>query len=141
MIRSLRSFASILALSLGAGFAWLSVYLISFGAAIVLPHSMQVWFNEYPLTAWALGEVLVFCLPMAIAFAALAFALEKLTTNGSRWLYALLALPFVSLYAYVEIVAFPDHHSSFYLATIAPKYIVILLMVLLVSRPWSKTHA
>lgn len=120
---------------LGLIFAYFSITIIGYGAAIAIPVTiLEPLAKSTPSFAFALIDLLTLGVPLIIFYILLVQLTKLLKVNNNHLVYVFLALPFYFLHLYLFIITFPDSEVAFYLASTLPKYVLLGLCVWYLSK-------
>lgn len=125
-----KTFVLIVSLILGTLFAYLSIQIIGYGAAIAIPiYIMEPITKSLPYTGFAIIDLITSGLPLALVYIIFALLLKQLTLGKTSPPYFVLSLPFLATHIY--FVAMSLKHSGFtlWLITSLPKYALVAICV------------
>ena len=129
----------IIVIILGFIFAYSSIAIIGYGAAIAIPSNvLGPMVKVAPSFAFVVLDLLTLGLPLTIAYLAFVQVSKLIKANNINHAYILLAVPFFLLHIYLFIVTYPDSEVVVYFATTLPKYILLGLCVWYLSKQWHK---
>ena len=113
---------TILSVFLGVLFAYISVIVLGYAAAVAVPEFAK----NSPVVAISAIDLIAAGLPLSIVFIVFALIIKRVGHNKSYLPYILLALPFFALHVFIG--AFTEFNSVFIVTTL-PKYIVVVFCV------------
>ena len=120
---------------LGILFAYASIIIIGYGAAIAIPVDLLgPLVKSSPYLAFATIDLLTLGLPLASCFMMLALLIKLIKVNTHHLCYVLLALPFLLLLCSILIMSFLNSENVYFLATTLPKYILLAMLVFAITR-------
>ncbi|NMP33426.1 hypothetical protein HII17_17905 [Thalassotalea sp. M1531] len=115
---------------LGVIFAYISVVIFSFAAALPIPANVfEPIAQSSPKFAFAVLDLFTIGLPLAFTYFIFVYITRKSKTYVELVTPILLALPFFLLHSYFVILSFPSSRIDFYLASTSPKYILLIVIV------------
>jgi hypothetical protein len=124
----------IVCLFLGVFFAYISVPVFGYGAAIAIPVDMLLPFaKNFPTTTLAVIDLITQALPLCLIYCLIYCLLALLIKHfklASHWYYLVLCVPFYILHSYYFILQLPAQNLGHTLGILLPKYIVLGLFVL-----------
>ena len=129
----------IIVIILGSIFAYSSIAIIGYGAAIAIPSNfLEPMVEVAPSFAFVVLDLLTLGLPLTIAYLVFVLVSKLIKANNINHAYILLAVPFFLLHLYLFIITYPDSEVILYLVMTLPKYILLGLCVCYLSKQWHK---
>ena len=120
----------VVCLVLGVFFAYISVAVFGYGAAIAIPAEVLLPFaKSFPTLTITTIDLITQGLPLCIIYCILALLIRQLKSIN-RWGYLALGIPFYLLHSYFFIMQLPTEDIIYLLAILLPKYIALGLCVL-----------
>lgn len=124
-----------LAALLGILYAYLSVYIISIGAAIAVPANILAPIAKVPPTfAFALVDIITTALPLIMVYFLFAFIVKYFNSNKHYLPFLVLLAPFCFQHIFFFINIGQSQNWLFTIGTIMPRYIVIVFFALYVAK-------
>ncbi|UUO24948.1 hypothetical protein FGD67_18325 [Colwellia sp. M166] len=124
-----------LAALLGILYAYLSVYIISIGAAIAVPANILAPIAKVPPTfAFALVDMITTALPLIMVYFLFAFIVKYFNSNKHYLPFLVLLAPFCFQHIFFFINIGQSQNWLFTIGTIMPRYIVIVFFALYVAK-------
>tara|TARA_R110002124_G_scaffold179333_2_gene347005 strand:+ start:20025 stop:20426 length:402 start_codon:yes stop_codon:yes gene_type:complete len=125
----------VLAALLGILYAYLSVYIISIGAAIAVPANILAPIAKVPPTfAFALVDIITTALPLIMVYFLFAFIVKYFNSNKHYLPFLVLLAPFCFQHIFFFINIGQSQNWLFTIGTIMPRYIVIVFFALYVAK-------
>tara|TARA_R110000787_G_scaffold74694_1_gene165906 strand:+ start:17674 stop:18075 length:402 start_codon:yes stop_codon:yes gene_type:complete len=125
----------VLAALLGILYAYLSVYIISIGAAIAVPANILAPIAKVPPTfAFALVDMITTALPLIMVYFLFAFIVKYFNSNKHYLPFLVLLAPFCFQHIFFFINIGQSQNWLFTIGTIMPRYIVIVFFALYVAK-------
>lgn len=124
-----------LAALLGILYAYLSVYIISIGAAIAVPANILAPIAKVPPTfAFALVDMITAALPLIMVYFLFVFIVKYFNSNKHYLPFLVLLAPFCFQHIFFFINIGQSQNWLFTIGTIMPRYIVIVFFALYVAK-------
>ncbi|KGJ99301.1 hypothetical protein [Thalassotalea sp. ND16A] len=118
---------NIISTLLGLLFVYLSVAILSYGAAIAIPLEISDLAQDYPLLILVVLDIVAMGLPLLLALFVFAAVLNLFNGAKQRLPYALLLLPFLLLHTYYLGFSVVNSDPSAFIATTLPKYALLII--------------
>lgn len=126
---------TVLAVFLGVLYAYLSVYIIGFGAAIAIPESILTPIAKVaPILAFAMVDLITIGLPLIVIYFLFVLGVKYLNASKSYLPYLALFAPFFIQHIYFFVIMGQPQDWVYTLATILPRYIAILAFAYYFAR-------
>lgn len=120
----------IVCLFLGIFFAYISIPVFGYGAAIAIPSDVLLPFaKNFPTVTLATIDLITQALPLCLIYFALALLIKHFKLL-SHWYYLALGVPFYILHSYFFILQLPAQNLGHTLGILLPKYIALALIIL-----------
>ena len=120
----------IVCLFLGIFFAYISVPIFGYGAAIAIPSDLLLPFaKDFPTATLATIDLITQALPLCLIYCVLALIINHFKLL-SHWYYLALGVPFYILHSYFFISQLPAQNLGHTLGILLPKYIALALIIL-----------
>jgi hypothetical protein len=127
----------IIVIILGVIFAYSSIAIMGYGAAIAIPSNvLESMANVAPSFAFVVLDLITLGLPLTIAYLVFVQVFKLIKANNINHACILLAVPFFLLHFYLFIITYPDSGVVLYWATTLPKYVLLGLCVWYLSKQW-----
>jgi hypothetical protein len=126
-----RTKTTVVATLLGIFYAYLSVYIIGFGAAIAIPASLLTPIAELDLIlAFAMADIITIAIPLIIVYFIFVFTVKYFNSSNSYLPFLALLAPFCiqHIYFWINIEVVQD--LAYVLSTTMPRYILIIFFAL-----------
>ena len=132
----------IVCLFLGIFFAYISIPVFGYGAAIAIPSDVLLPFaKNFPTATLASIDLITQALPLCLIYCALALLIKHFKLL-SHWYYLALVVPFYMLHSYLFILQLPAQNLGHALGILLPKYIALGLIVFyFVNEAFNKQKA
>lgn len=133
--------STIVVIILGAIFAYLSIAIIGYGAAIAIPSNLiEPMWRFSPTFASAVIDLITLGLPLMISYLVLVQVTKFIKIDNHPLVYLLLAVPFFLLHAFIFIGVSSGFEGITSLAMALPKYILLGLCVGYLSIKWKNNN-
>ncbi len=120
----------IVCLFLGIFFAYISVPVFGYGAAIPIPVDMLLPFaKNFPTATLAAIDLVTQAFPLCLIYCVLALLIKHFKLVNHLY-YLVLGVPFYILHSYFFILQLPAQNLGHTLGILLPKYIALGLFIL-----------
>lgn len=126
-----RTKTTVVASLLGISYAYWSVYIIGFGAAIAIPASLLTFIAELdPIFAFAIADIITIAVPLIFVYFLLVLMIKYLNSSNSYLPFLVLFAPFCIQHLYFWMNMEFTQDWVYVLSTTMPRYILIILFAL-----------
>jgi len=120
----------IVCIFLGVLFAYISIPVFGYGAAIAIPSDVLLPFaKNFPIATLSIIDLITQALPLCLIYCVIALLIKHFKLLN-HWYYLALGVPFYILHFYYFILQLPAQDLGGTLAILLPKYIALGLFIL-----------